>query len=194
MASRISSRSGARPPTATVTPGRRAARLRADDRPHHAGARRGPEHSTSTTTRPTSRTHLEKLMGRYATRQVEVDRLFRGGRLVDLYRWSGRAFARRSRATRSSAWNRCMASSASSSFEMPDRRSPSSSAGCASVASPATQQDTLDLIERYNRDDVVSTWLLRDWLEAQRTALGASLGEVLPRPILEEGAAARRSG
>ena len=32
-----------------------------------------------------SRPHLGKLMGRYDTRQLEVDQLFRGDRLVDLY-------------------------------------------------------------------------------------------------------------
>ena len=31
--------------------------------------------------------------------------------------------------------------------------------------------ETLERIERYNRDDVVSTWQLRDWLEGQRAEL-----------------------
>ena len=43
--------------------------------------------------------------------------------------------------------------------------------------------ETLERIERYNRDDVVSTWLLRDWLEEPRAELGGRRrASELPRP------------
>ena len=47
-----------------------------------------------------------------------------------------------------------------------------------------THEETLALIERYNRDDVLSTWRLRDWLEGLRPELAAMVGmkpEELPR-------------
>src|SRR5690606_38854639 len=46
------------------------------------------------------------------------------------------------------------------------------------------QEHTLKLIERYNRDDVLSTWRLRDWLEGLRPELAAMVGvtpDMLPR-------------
>mgnify|MGYP006174685481 CR=1 FL=1 len=45
---------------------------------------------------------------------------------------------------------------------------------------PASTQ--LERIERYNRDDVVSTARLRDWLEARRDELAGLVGEPVPRP------------
>src|SRR5690606_11032572 len=42
-------------------------------------------------------------------------------------------------------------------------------------------QQILDDIEAYNRDDVESTWRLRDWLEGHRRTLVAA-GEDVPRP------------
>ncbi|MEA2612458.1 MAG: hypothetical protein QOI52_417, partial [Chloroflexota bacterium] len=42
--------------------------------------------------------------------------------------------------------------------------------------------DHLEQIEKYNRDDVVSTLRLRDWLETLRIQLGQETGQVVPRP------------
>jgi len=45
-------------------------------------------------------------------------------------------------------------------------------------------------IESYNRDDCLSAWRLRDWLEDRRRDLGAKTGcGELPRPTLKEGEA-----
>ena len=45
----------------------------------------------------------------------------------------------------------------------------------------------LDQIKAYNRDDCVSTWYLREWLEEQRAALVSELGaEALLRPTVIE--------
>ena len=76
-----------------LEPGRRAAR---SPRPRRSVPSSGPSTSswppstrtptsTSTTTPRTSRRTSGKLMGRYDTRQVEVDQLFRGDTLVDLF-------------------------------------------------------------------------------------------------------------
>ena len=42
--------------------------------------------------------------------------------------------------------------------------------------------ETLAGIEEYNKDDVLSTWKLRDWLEGLRAELAAQLDGPLPRP------------
>ena len=69
-----------------VTLAAREGGVRAAHGPLHGPARAGSRRSTSTTTRPTSRPRSSRLMGRHATREDEVDRLLRGGVLVDLYR------------------------------------------------------------------------------------------------------------
>lgn len=50
------------------------------------------------------------------------------------------------------------------------------------------------LIEGYNREDVLSTWRLRDWLEARRPELEALLGRRLARPSPAAEAEAPREG
>ena len=97
---------------------------------------------------------------------------------------SGRASARASRATRSSGSSRCTRSSARSTLK---------DAGSSIVAfetwlelgaeSPVEDgEHILAEIAGYNRDDVVSNWRLRDWLEDRRRDLEAREGVVLPRP------------
>ncbi|MFL5675082.1 MAG: DEAD/DEAH box helicase, partial [Chloroflexota bacterium] len=44
----------------------------------------------------------------------------------------------------------------------------------------------LDRIERYNRDDVVSNFRLRDWLEGRRDEVERSTGRVIPRPVVRD--------
>jgi uncharacterized protein len=48
--------------------------------------------------------------------------------------------------------------------------------------------DILRGIEGYNRDDVLSTWRLRDWLELRRLDLATRLGIPIPRPSLSDAA------
>jgi uncharacterized protein len=44
----------------------------------------------------------------------------------------------------------------------------------------------LQTIESYNRDDCISTWHLRAWLEDRRRELEERTGSALPRPIFEQ--------
>ena len=107
---------------------------------------------------------LKRLMQRHATREDEVDRLLRGRTLVDLYDTSsgGRSGPRSSR-TRSSRSRSSTCPSARAGSPTPASRSWSTSAGWRR-GDPAI----LDAIAAYNRDDCVSTWGLRDWLEERR--------------------------
>jgi predicted RecB family nuclease len=127
-------------------------------------------------------TALKRLMGRYATRENDVDRLLRGGVLVDLLR-----------AVRQSL--RASVESYSIKKIEPlygfEREVDLRDAGSSIVAfeewleladSDRPAATHLDRIERYNRDDVVSNQKLRDWLERLRDELERETRQPVPRP------------
>src|SRR5690606_6529859 len=129
------------------------------------------------------RTALQRLMGRHATREEEVDRLLRGGVLVDLHRVVTQSF----RASVESYSIKKLeplyrferevdlraASSALAHFE----------AWFALGRGAREESELLSEIEGYNRDDCVSTAKLRDWLEERRSELERLTGEAVPRPV-----------
>ncbi len=130
------------------------------------------------------RTALGRLAQRHATRELEVDRLLRGGVLVDLYRVVRQGL-------------RASVESYSIKRLEPlyglEREVELRSAGSSIVAFEAWLEGGLSEngqvgeailreIAGYNRDDVVSNWRLRDWLEGRRTELEARLGRPVPRP------------
>jgi len=132
-------------------------------------------------------TALKRLMGRYGTREDEVDRLLRGGVLVDLLR----AVRQSLRASVESYSIKKM-----EAFYGFEREVDLRDAGSSIVAfeqwlelgdgdRPASDQ--LERIERYNRDDVVSNHRLRDWLEGLRVELAELTGAPVPRPAIREG-------
>jgi predicted RecB family nuclease len=131
---------------------------------------------------PYEPTALKRLMGRYGTREDEVDALLRGGVLVDLLR----AVRQSLRASVESYSIKKMEAFYGFTREIDLR-----DAGSSIVAfeqwlelgegeRPAANH--LDRIERYNRDDVVSNLELRDWLETLRIELAATSGQEVPRP------------
>ncbi len=132
-----------------------------------------------------------RLMGRYATREEEVDRLLRGGVFVDLFRGVRQSL----RASVESYSIKKLEPLYGFEREVDLRDAGSSivafEAWLAEIetgtgaARPSPQEDeTLRRIAGYNRDDVVSNWRLRDWLEERRPELARLIhhsGE-LPRP------------
>ena len=131
---------------------------------------------------------LKHLMGKHATREAEVDRLLRGGVMIDLHRIVRQAL----RASLESYGLKKLEPLYEYQREVDLR-----DAGSSIVAfeqwlelgegeRPAA--DHLVRIERYNRDDVVSTRELRDWLEARRPELAGLVGHDVPRPAPREGA------
>ena len=131
---------------------------------------------------PYEPTALKRLMGRYGTREAEVDQLLRGGILVDLLR----AVRQGLRASVESYSIKRM-----EGFYGFEREVDLRDAGSSIVAfeqwlelgegeRPAAEH--LDRIERYNLDDVVSNARLRDWLEERRDELAALTGLAVPRP------------
>ena len=137
------------------------------------------------------RTALGRLAQRHGTREEEVDRLLRGGVLVDLFK-----------AVRQGI----LAGVESYSIKRIEplyalqREVALKDAGSSIVAfeswlelgaeSPVEDgEHILAEIAGYNRDDVVSNWRLRDWLEDRRRDLEAREGVALPRPEINDGSA-----
>ena len=132
---------------------------------------------------PYEPTALGRLMGRHATRELEVDGLFRGDVLVDLYR----AVRQGVRASVESYSIKRLEPLYGFRREVDLRDAGSSIAAFEAWLQVGGEgghdEEILRRIGRYNRDDVVSTLLLRDWLEARRAELGDGLGEPVPRPV-----------
>ncbi len=137
------------------------------------------------------RTAMARLAQRHATREDEVDRLLRGGVLVDLYRVVRQGI----RAGVESYSIKRLEPLYGLVREVELR-----SAGSSIVqfeawleGAPTDEghvgEEILREIAGYNRDDVLSTWRLRDWLEERRLDLGAYLGTEVPRPPVKPEAA-----
>ncbi len=135
---------------------------------------------------PYEPTALKRLMGRYGTREEEVDRLLREGVMVDLLR----AVRQSLRASVESYSIKKM-----EQFYGFEREIDLRDAGSSIVAfeqwlelgeGDRPEATHLDRIERYNRDDVVSNLRLRDWLEARREQLAEESGQSVPRPAPRE--------
>jgi predicted RecB family nuclease len=131
---------------------------------------------------PYEPTALKRLMGRYGTREDEVDHLLRAGVLVDLLRIVRQSL----RASVDSYSIKKL-----EAFYGFERQVDLRDAGSSIVAfeqwlelgegeRPASGH--LERIERYNEDDVVSNRLLRDWLEDRRVELAGLIGTEVPRP------------
>jgi predicted RecB family nuclease len=131
---------------------------------------------------PYEPTSLKRLMGRYGTREDDVDHLLRQGVLVDLLR----AVRQSLRASVESYSIKKM-----EIFYGFEREVDLRDAGSSIVAfeewlelADADRPDAghLDRIEGYNRDDVISNLQLRDWLETLRPELARLVGAPVPRP------------
>ncbi|HEY4188897.1 MAG TPA: TM0106 family RecB-like putative nuclease [Candidatus Limnocylindrales bacterium] len=137
------------------------------------------------------RTALGRLAQRHGTREEQVDRLLRGGVLVDLFK----AVRQGIRAgVESYSIKRIEPLYAlERSVELKDAGSSIVAfetwleLGADGPVEDATR--ILDGIAGYNRDDVVSNWRLRDWLENRRRDLEESEGIVLRRPTISDGSA-----
>lgn len=131
---------------------------------------------------------MKRLMGRFATREDEVDRLLRAGVFVDLYHVAKQAI--RAGIERYSIKDLEQFYGYEREVELKDA---SKSLRVFERALELGQElaipgDVRVSVEQYNRDDCVSTLRLRDWLEEQRSAVVAD-GEEVPRPdALSDGA------
>ncbi len=125
-------------------------------------------------------TAIKRLAGRHATREEEVDRLLRAKVFVDLYRvvLQGMRVGVESYSIKRLeplyGYQRTVelrdANSSIVEFER-------------FLEEGSVDGAILRTIEEYNKDDCVSTHLLRDWLEARRPEAERQFGMELPRPV-----------
>ena len=120
---------------------------------------------------------LRRLAAAHATREDEADRLLRGDRLVDLY-----AVVRHSLRTSAES----LGLKKIERLFMDKREDEITDAGSSIVEferwTLTGDDGILRAIGRYNEQDCISTWKLRDWLEAQRAEIETSEGVTLSRP------------
>jgi len=130
---------------------------------------------------------LKRLMGRYATREDEIDRMLRAYLLVDLHTVTRRA-------VRASVEHYSL--KALEPFYEFERKTPLEDARTAlrqvqhalELGEAAQLDPTLqNTVAQYNGDDCHSTRRLRDWLETERFQLERN-GHPVPRPARPDGA------
>lgn len=130
---------------------------------------------------------FKRLMGRYATREEEIDQMLRAGLFVDLYQIVRHGL----RASVESYSIKRL-----EPFYNFDRGAPLADANVALANLQANLElgdassvsnETKATVRAYNEDDCRSTLALRDWLELQRTTLIDS-GVEIPRPQPGDGA------
>lgn len=124
---------------------------------------------------------LKRLMGRYATREEEIDRMLRAGLFVDLLQIVRRAL----RASVESYSIKQMEPFFAFEREMPLIDASSAlavlQAGLELGDIAGIPEDIKDSVRAYNKDDCRSAQALRDWLEELRAEVIAG-GTDVPRP------------
>ena len=126
-----------------------------------------------------------RLMGRFATREDEVDDLFRRGVFVDLYRVVRQGV----RAGVESYSIKRLEPLVGYTRQMDLRQATENLISFDAALEDQTAQEageTKRVVAAYNEDDCRATLALRDWLEQRRADLAGRLGEELPRPAAVE--------
>jgi len=136
---------------------------------------------------------FQRLMGRYATREDDIDRMLRSGLLVDLHRVLRQSL----RASVESYSLKEMEAFCGfvRRVPLPDARHAIRLAEHQLELSRALRIDdsARHTIEGYDNDDCLSTSRLRDWLEAERTKLEQE-GQLIQRPTPQESNAPENVG
>lgn len=128
-----------------------------------------------------------RLMGRFATREDEVDDLFRLGVFVDLYRVVRQGI----RAGVESYSIKRLEPLCGYTRRMDLRQATDNLIAFEAALEDGTAEgavETRQIVAAYNEDDCRATLALRDWLEHRRTELAGRLDENLPRPAVAEDA------
>jgi len=131
---------------------------------------------------------LKRLMGKYATRETEMDRMLRGGLFVDLYYITKQALQ--------AGIERYSLKELEVFYEFRRKLELRDAASQLRVIEKFIEtnitdgipKETIDAIEIYNKEDCLSTKNLRNWLENLREKL-VKEGDNIPRPELKSGEA-----
>jgi hypothetical protein len=131
---------------------------------------------------------LKRLMGRYATRENEIDLMLRSGLFVDLYSIV-RNGVRASVESYSIKKLEPLYGYARKVSLMDANRALAKVQSCLELSDIANiKTEDRAVVQGYNCDDCISTWKLRDWLETVRAEV-ISAGTAIARPIAKEGEA-----
>jgi predicted RecB family nuclease len=129
---------------------------------------------------------LKRLMGRYATREDEIDRMLRAYLLVDLHTVTRRSL--RASVEHYSLKGLEAFYGLKRQIPLEDARTALRQVQHALELGEAELDPTLqNTVAEYNADDCNSTRALRDWLEAERRLLEEA-GHPIPRPVHADGA------
>ena len=131
---------------------------------------------------------FKRLMGRYATREQELDAMLRAGRFVDLYAVVRQAL--RAGIERYSIKNLEPLYTFTRAVPLPDanRHLKVVEQALELEAPDLAPAASLEAVQGYNRDDCISTLRLREWLESVRSKV-VEEGTDVPRPAMGESAA-----
>lgn len=136
---------------------------------------------------PYEPTAIKHLSGRHGVCADDVDELLRAGVFVDLFRVVRQGL----RASVESYSIKKMEEFYGFRRTVDLRDASSSLQAFETVLAlgdkPEEAKEILKTIADYNRDDCVSTWQLRDWLEKLRSELEGKLGQTLERPEPKSG-------
>jgi predicted RecB family nuclease len=137
---------------------------------------------------PYEPTAIKHLSGRHGVCADEVDELLRAGVFVDLFRVVRQGL----RASVESYSIKKMEEFYGFRRTVELRDATSSLQAFETVLAledkPEEAKEILNTIADYNRDDCLSTWQLREWLEILRRKLEEQLGQSIERPELKSGA------
>lgn len=127
---------------------------------------------------------FKKLMGRYATREQELDQMLRSGRFVDLYAVVRQGVIAGIERYSIKNLEPFYGFERLVSLDDANRSLRVMEYGLESNCPATVPAEARALVEGYNKDDCVSTLRLRDWLEGLRRQLEAK-GTAVPRPVPE---------
>ena len=130
---------------------------------------------------------LKALMGRYATREDEIDRMLRGGIFVDLHSITKQALRASVEQYSLKALEEFHGFARKVALEDAKIAMHLIEHGLELSRVNQFAPDVCQTVEGYNEDDCVSTLWLRDWLEQLRLA-EVNGGADIPRPAAQDGA------
>ena len=130
---------------------------------------------------------LKRLMGRYATREDEIDRMLRAGLFVDLYHVVRHALRAGIESYSIKQLEPLYAFNRDVSLGDANVALANLQAALEANDAPSIAEDAMATVLGYNRDDCQSAAALRDWLERLRAQLVTG-GTEVPRPPASDGA------
>jgi uncharacterized protein len=130
---------------------------------------------------------LKRLMGRYATREDELDQLLRGERFADLFAVVRQGLRASVESYSIKRLEPLYGYAREASLHDANQALAKTQAFLELGDAEGIEEEDRNIVETYNRDDCRSTWRLRDWLETVRASAIAA-GATIARPTMPKAA------